>query len=619
MRKVSALVLVLMSCFTSYAQQLADTVQARIILIGDAGEFDSRGRHPVVAAVKNMKLDAKTTIVYLGDNLYKAGLPDEQAGTYNKLRAVLDSQALVATGTPAKVFFIPGNHDWDEYGAGGLEAVIRQQNYINAVGNKNVQFQPEDGCPGPVLRNLSDDVVLIMLDSQWWLHGYEKPGIESDCPYKTKLEVLNELEDMLVKNSKKLVVLATHHPLKSNGIHGGYFPFKTYIFPLTDLKRNLYIPFPGIGIIYPIVRGVFGTPQDLKHPTYVNMINEIQKVVRRHPNTIYVAGHEHNQQLIRDSGYYYIVSGAGAKESRVSKASNSLFGSDTTGFAILEVSKKKNVKVDFYTVYNDKTKRTFGTPLLNYSELNDQNPEDTIRVVYVPYNADSITIAANPRYAKASSLKRFLNGDNFRKEWATPVRMKIFYLKKMGYTIESIGGGKQTKTLTLRDAKGKRWILRTIDKDLERLLPDNFRGTAAQEYLQDFVSTANPYAPLIVPDLANAAGIVVAQPKLYFVPNDGAFGIYRRLFANKVVMLEEKEPTPDGGDTKSTAKTLNEMIEDNEHHVDQEVVLRARLLDMLIADWDRHFDSIVYIAMDHANNQEIVYSRTLRSQSLIPR
>ena len=32
------------------------------------------------------------------------------------------------------------------------------------------------------------------------------------------------------------------------------------------------------------------------------------------------------------------------------------------------------------------------------------------------------------------------------------------------------------------------------------------------------------------------------------------------------------------------------MVEDNDHRADQKAVLKARLLDMLIADWDRHFD-----------------------------
>ena len=55
-------------------------------------------------------------------------------------------------------------------------------------------------------------------------------------------------------------------------------------------------------------------------------------------------------------------------------------------------------------------------------------------------------------------------------------------------------------------------------------------------------------------------------------------------------MLEEREPIPKGEETKSEQKLVKKLIEDNDDRVDQKAFLRARLLDFLIADWDRHFD-----------------------------
>ena len=81
-----------------------DSLQATIVLIGDAGKLTD-GHHPVVSAVRStIPLNAKTTIVYLGDNLYKAGLPDDATPTYQMAKAVLDSQVVVAKGTDAKVY-----------------------------------------------------------------------------------------------------------------------------------------------------------------------------------------------------------------------------------------------------------------------------------------------------------------------------------------------------------------------------------------------------------------------------------------------------------------------------------------------------------------------------------
>ncbi|MEO5945346.1 MAG: metallophosphoesterase, partial [Chitinophagaceae bacterium] len=97
-------------CITLKAQ--TDTIARRIILIGDAGQLTD-GRHPVVDAVRNnIPLDKKTTVLFLGDNLYKHGLPDLENSGYNASKAVLDSQLSIVRNTKAKVIMIPGNHDW---------------------------------------------------------------------------------------------------------------------------------------------------------------------------------------------------------------------------------------------------------------------------------------------------------------------------------------------------------------------------------------------------------------------------------------------------------------------------------------------------------------------------
>ena len=576
------------NCFC-FAQ--GDSLQARIILVGDAGALKN-GKQPVIAAVKNnIKLDSITTILFLGDNLYPVGLPDDAYINYGDARSALDSQITIAANSPAKVYFMPGNHDWEHERAGGWDAVVREQNYIDQRGDKNVKFYPEDGCPGPVEISLSKDVVLIIFDSQWWLHTHDKPGIESDCPYKTKEEVLSQIDDILSRNSKKLVIFSCHHPMKSYGIHGGYFTWKQHIFPFTEFRPNLYIPLPVIGSIYPITRGIFGTAQDLHHPDYQNMIRDLSKVIKNYPNVIFVSGHEHNLQLIKDSAYNYIISGAGSDKERVSKNKKELYGAAENGFATLEISKNKNVTVDFYTVKDDSVKKDFSSSILDFSKFPVEK-DDSVRVVTeVPFK-DSITLSVNDKYNKASGVKKFILGNNYRREWATPVTLKVFKINKEngGYTIKSLGGGKQTKSLLLQDKKGKNWTLRTIDKDPEGAIPENLRGSVAEDIVDDMISAGHPFAPLAIPGLANAAHIIVASPKFYFVPDDPALGFYRKLFANTVCLLEEREPTPDGTDTKSTAKVINKLFDDNDNRIDQQGVLRARLLDMLIGDWDRHFD-----------------------------
>ncbi|MEJ7626977.1 MAG: metallophosphoesterase [Ferruginibacter sp.] len=590
MRIICFVLILICSSTLLYAQ---DSLQARIVLVGDAGALIN-GKQPVIDAVKkHTAIDEKTTVIYLGDNLYKVGLPDNSLPTFAIAKAPLDSQINVANNTKTKVYFIPGNHDWANGGSNGFESILRVQNYIDLLSNSNVTQLPRDGCPGPVEVKITNDITLIMMDSQWWLHENEKPGIESDCPFKTEAEILTQLDELLSKNSSKLVILAMHHPFKSNGPHGGYFTFKQHVFPFTDVRPNLYIPLPIIGSAYPLTRAVFGTAQDIKHPIYQHMINSISNVTKGYSNIIQVAGHEHTLQYIVDSSKYYIVSGAGSDKNRVSKARNTKFASSNYGYAILEISKNKNVDVKFYEVHTDSVKEAYNSHVMDFSKL-PLPVTDTLRTVEFSFK-DSVVISASDRYKLWSGFKNIFLGSNYRDEWNRPIAMKVFNLRKEkgGLKIKSFGGGKQTKSLRLEDKKGKEWILRTVDKDPEKALPANLRGTVAQGIVQDMISASHPYAPLVIPDLAKSVGILAAQPEFFFVPDDPSLGYYRPLFANTVCMLEDREPglqLSKMEESKSTGKIINKMLEDNEHHVDQEKVLNARLLDMLIADFDRHAD-----------------------------
>lgn len=573
----------------------ADSITRRIILIGDAGQL-TNGRHPVVDAARALiPLDEKTTVLFLGDNLYKQGLPDAEYSTYLSSRAVLDSQLSLVNGNKAQLWMIPGNHDWENGGRGGFNAILRQQLYVTfqAFRNPNLHFEPQEGCPGPVEVQVDDNVTLILFDSQWFLHPYDKPEIESDCNCKTTDEVTKQIGDIAARNAKKLVVLACHHPFKSNGIHGGFFVLKQHIFPLTDMKKNLYVPLPLIGSIYPISRSVFGTPQDIKFPAYTNMINEITDVVKKNaPNLLFVSGHDHNLQLIRDSAYNYIVSGGGCKQNRTSKSKKSLFNSTSEGFSVLEISKNKNVTITFYTVGDSIVKHEPFT-LLNFAtpaSRIDSAAGSLVGDPLVTYK-DSITQALKPAFAKTGPFKRLFMGENYRKEWSTPVSMKVFDLQKEkgGFTIAGLGGGTQTVSLNLRNNKDKKdYILRIVEKNPGQTIPAAFRGSLATSMEYELKTATLPYGSLIVPELTSALHIAAPNPELFFVPDDPALGFYREIFRNKIVMLEKKDPTFDGSNARATAKIFSEMIDEPDHRPLQHEALRARLLDMVIADYDRH-------------------------------
>ena len=82
-----------------------------------------------------------------------------------------------------------------------------------------------------------------------------------------------------------------------------YFGLKQHLFPFTDMKKNLYIPLTCYWIDLSNCPQCIWYPTGPEHPDYENMIHDIEEVAKTHPNLIFVAGHEHNLQLLKDTNY----------------------------------------------------------------------------------------------------------------------------------------------------------------------------------------------------------------------------------------------------------------------------------------------------------------------------
>jgi len=206
----------------------------------------------------------------------------------------------------------------------------------------------------------------------------------------------------------------------------------------------------------------------------------------------------------------------------------------------------------------------------------------------------TITIAANAEYDKVSKFKRIMFGDHYRKEWATPVDVKILDMNTYagGLTPVKIGGGFQTKSLRLEGADGKEYVLRSVNKDPSKAIVEELRGTFAQDVVQDQISSSNPFAPMVVASLAGAAGILHSKPSLVFVPKSSKLGEFENTFGESLSLLEER-PSETFGNSKNVVnseKLFEKMLTDSHHQVDEKAFLKARLFDILIGDWDRHED-----------------------------
>ncbi|MCU7551696.1 BamA/TamA family outer membrane protein [Chitinophagaceae bacterium LB-8] len=588
MKRFNVLLFAFLLSTLCFAQ--ADTIQHRIYFIGDAGELYNNG-HPVVDWLKkNVDWDdERNTAVFLGDNIYPLGMPSEHESGYSEAKAVIDHLISLVKGKKAKAYFVMGNHDWKNGKEGGWYQAMNQINYINSLGLSNIQAWPTDGCPGPIEVELSDKVVIALMDSQWFLHVHEKPGTGSTCDAKTVDQFSVQLREIANSHPNQLLIVAMHHPLRSYGVHGGAYALKHHIFPLAEAVPGLYIPLPIIGSIYPVARGLFGTIQDVNHPIYRSMANEIEAAIRKHPNVVTVAGHDHSLQMLIHDSIQQIVSGAGAVLTRLKEPHNKevLFSEVSRGFAMLEVSKNGTVNAKFYTVNFSKDLSTpkFTTQLKSIVPVVPKPHLDTLLPLkdYVVVQGDS-TLQGN-------GLKYLFQGRNYRKEWTQPIKTPVLDLGKEMGGMKPIrqGGGKQTKSLRMEDASGKEWALRSIMKFPEAAIPADLRQTFAKDIVEDGISASYPYASLSVGPLAEAAGVPVIRRKLVYVPEDPRLERFRDVFGNTMAILEEREPVG-VKKTDNTSEMVLKLIKDNDNHVDQAKVLKARLLDNFIMDFDRHED-----------------------------
>src|SRR5258706_14955104 len=90
----------------------------------------------------------------------------------------------------------------------------------------------------------------------------------------------------------------------------------------------------------------------------------------------------------------------------------------------------------------------------------------------------SVTMPAGSQYA-ASGWKQFWWGKHWRKEWLTPVSFQVFDMDTTagGLTALKRGGGHETKSLRVLGKDGREYVLRSIDKSLNALVPEEFKGS----------------------------------------------------------------------------------------------------------------------------------------------
>jgi hypothetical protein len=212
-------------------------------------------------------------------------------------------------------------------------------------------------------------------------------------------------------------------------------------------------------------------------------------------------------------------------------------------------------------------------------------------------NYDSLKIAAQENYS-ANSIHSFIFGNHWRSIWTTPISIQYLDLNQYAGGLRPIktGGGMQTKSLQLQAQNGKIYKFRSVDKFPGRSLPDDFKGSKVESFMQDQITTIHPYSSLIVSSLIQPTGILNSKSELYVMPESSMLNEYAAEFGNMLGTIEEKPDEYENSKLnfagaykiRDTYKTFDELQEDNDNYIVATDYLKARLFDIFIGDRDRH-------------------------------
>lgn len=587
---------------------IKDSIIHTFYLVGDAGNLDKDDAYKNMNLLKDSlaKASANSTLIFLGDNIYPVGMPKKEDKNRTLAEKKMDNQMSLSDHYKGKTIFIPGNHDWYNDGIKGLK---REEEYVTEKYGDKTTFAPRNGCPIES-RKISKSVTLLLVDTEWVMADWNKnPGINEKCDIKTREDFYTEFEDQLNKNQNKTIVIATHHPLITNGSHGGKYSWEKQIFPLENK-----FPLPVLGSIINLTRATGGiTHQDISNQNYKNLANRLKTLIAARSNVIVVSGHDHNLQYIEQEGIKQIISGAGSKTESAKAIGKNDFSYGKNGYAELKITNNGDAEVNFYNLNPDKSELLFRKKLLETEAesstfTNNSFQKETKASVY------------DSSMTKKSKLYEFLWGKHYRTYYSKKVEATNADLDTLfgGAKPSRAGGGHQTKSLRLETQNGNQYVMRALKKSGVRFLQsvafkdqyviNDFSDSFADRFLLDFYTTSHPYTPLVIGNMADKIGIRNTNPELFFIPKQKALKSFNRNFGNELYYLEQKPEESEENPNKviGTDEVIANLVKDEKYRMNEKLWIRARLFDMLIGDWDRHQDQWKF--EQSKDNGNVVYS-----------
>ena len=535
--------------------------------------------------VKSSQEDKDATLLIVGNITKEKGYPSKD-DAQKKTEAYLKNSLL----TPIEKFngnviFTPGVNEWNKKGHKSIDDL---ESFLQD--NSKAKFWPNDGCPIES-EEINDDVVLIMIDSQWYLEDWDKhPYINNKCDIKTRDQFFAEFRDELKDNYGKTIIVAVHHPILSSTKYG-------------------------------FIKKVAGfSDQTYQNPEQSKLHNILEATARQFDDVIFVSGNDQNLQYLDHHEVPQIISGAAAKTQKARAEKKEHFASDKNGYAKLILFKDGSSLVRFYETTANDSKFLFEKEIQRKRTSLDEvsyKSKDT-------YGKSAVSSVYTMEETDKSGLYKWAWGDHYRDIYSKQITAPVLFLDDLSGNVRPIteGGGNQSRSLRLINENENEYTLRALRKSAVRFIQKNMRehyvadivdNTIAERIVLDYYTTAHPYAPYALNDLMDDVNILHVSPKIYFVPKQEALGVFNDEYGDELYMLEEHVGdenkdmeifgSPD--DILSSSNLREELLESKDAKVDEDEYLKARIFDMLVGDWDRHDDQFRWAEFKEGHDKKV--------------
>jgi len=238
---------------------------------------------------------------------------------------------------------------------------------------------------------------------------------------------------------------------------------------------------------------------------------------------------------------------------------------------------------------------------------------------------DSVSAAVTTRY-EGNFIKRTMQGENYREAWSTPITVPVVFLDTLlgGMTIIKEGGGTQTQSLKVESSSGILYSLRGINKDPSSHVPEIAKTLGLSNIIIDGNSGQHPYGAVAAAGLAGEVDVLHTNPRPLFLPKQEKLGDLNEKYGNKLYLLEyETESEVNWTALQNIVEIIEtddlqelKAIRGDKLKIDRNALVRSRLFDLLIGDWDRHTkqwgwalqeQDSVYIAIPIAGDRDSAF------------